>query len=231
MAAENLTPGLSEFLRYLATENCDGERLPALVSLSQHLGISVATLREQLEVARSLGVVEVRPKTGIRRLPYRFTPAVINSLAYATTVDGSYFRAYSDFRNHVEAVYWHQAIQLLTEQDHAHLRDLVNRAFEKLGGSPIQIPHNEHRELHLSIYSRLKNPFVLGTLEAYWEAYEAFGLNLYTDLSYLLKVWTYHRKMVQAICDGKADEGYQALIEHTDLLFERSKSVPRVEFE
>jgi DNA-binding FadR family transcriptional regulator len=231
MAAENVYPELSEFLRYLAIENGDGERLPALTALSQHLGVSVATLREQLEVARALGVVEVRPKTGIRRLPYRFKPAVLNSLSYATAIDATYFQAFSDFRNHIEAIYWHQAVRLLTDQDQAQLWSLVNSAFEKLSGKPIQIPHTEHRELHLSIYSRLKNPFVLGILEAYWEAYEAVGLNLYTDFSYLLRVWDYHRKMVQAICDGNVDEGYRALIEHTDLLLERSRSVPRSKFE
>ncbi|MBE0697482.1 MAG: FadR family transcriptional regulator [Anaerolineaceae bacterium] len=223
MTNERLYPALSEFMRFLAKENGDGERLPALTSLSQHLGVSVASLREQLEVARALGLVEVRPKTGIRRLPYRFAPAVLNSLSYATAINSTYFfKAFSDFRNHIEAAYWHQAVELLTEEDHAHLKDLVNCAFQKLDGSPIQIPHYEHRELHLSIYCHLKNPFVLGILEAYWEAYEAVGLNVYTDISYLKKVWDYHQKMVEAICCGQAEEGFKALIEHTDLLLERS---------
>ena len=70
----------SAFLQYL-TERTDaeGDRLPPLSELSQQLGVSIASLREQLEVARTLGVVEVRPKVGIRRLPYRFKPAVLTS--------------------------------------------------------------------------------------------------------------------------------------------------------
>jgi DNA-binding FadR family transcriptional regulator len=229
MTNEHLYPDLSEFLRYLAKENGDGERLPALASLSQHLGVSIASLREQLEVARALGLVEVRPKKGIRRLPYRFTPAVLNSLSYATAIDSTYFfKAFSDFRNHIEASYWHQAVSLLTPEDHAYLHGLVDRAMQKLDGSPVEIPHSEHRELHLSIYKRLNNPFVTGILEAYWEAYEAVGLVVYTDLSYLQKVWDYHQKMVEAICSGQADSGYQALIEHTDLLQERSKPIKEI---
>lgn len=228
MNNERTFSDLSEFMRYLAKENEDGTRLPSLAALSQQLGVSVASLREQLEVARSLGLVEVRPKTGIRRLPYTFKPAVLNSLSYAAAVDPAYFfLAFSDFRNHIEAAYWRQAVQSLNEEDHEILKSLIHRAMEKLEGQPIQIPHSEHRELHLAIFSHLKNPFVTGVLEAYWEAYEAVGLDLYTDISYLLHVWEYHKDMVDAICTGDIERGHRALVEHTDLLYERAKIVSR----
>jgi len=232
MASAQIFPELSEFLKYLAHENGDGEKLPALTALSLQLGVSTATLREQLEVARALGLVEVRPKTGIRRLPYRFTPAVLHSLSYATAINpGYFFKSFSDFRNHIEFSYWHQAVAQLNERDFDQLRDLVGRAFEKLQGRPIQIPHYEHKELHLSIYRRLNNPFVTGILEAYWEAYEAVGLDLYTDISYLLKVWNYHRDMIEAICRGQVEAGYQALVEHTDLLQKRPQPIIQQKFE
>jgi DNA-binding transcriptional regulator YhcF (GntR family) len=55
MANEREATQLSEFLRYLAKENADGDTLPSLKNLGKQLGISIATLREQLEVARALG--------------------------------------------------------------------------------------------------------------------------------------------------------------------------------
>lgn len=230
MTSEREFKGLSEFMQYLARENSDGDKLPPLTTLSQQLGVSVATLREQLEVARALGLVEVRPKTGIRRLPYQFKPAVLKSLSYAACVDpANFFKSYADMRVHIEAAYWEQAVLMLTPEDHTNLRNLVTNAFVKLNGHPIQIPDSEHRELHLCIYRRLNNPFVSGILEAYWDAYEAFGLNLYTDISYLQIVWEYHRKMVEAICKGDLAAGYRALTEHTDLLQQRalaSRSAP-----
>lgn len=223
---------LSEFLRYLSQHQQDGGRLPSLSRLSEELGISVATLREQLEVARALGLVDVRPKTGIRKLAYTFKPAVIKSLSYAAALEpGYFFHAFSDLRNHIESAYFHQAVQLLTNEDHAELHSLVQRANEKLSGAPIQIPHGEHRELHLLIYRRLNNPFVSGILEAYWEAYEAVGLDVYTDLTYLHTVWAYHQRMVEAICAGNSSEGYRALMEHTDLLSQRVITVKRQNFE
>lgn len=223
---------ISDFLKYLAScEQHNQERIPPLTQLSQQLGISTASLREQLEVARALGLVEVRPRTGIRRLPYTFRPAVLTSLAYSVCIDPESFKSYSDFRQHIEAAYWYQAVSLMTPEDHAYLRELVDDAIEKLHGNPVQIPHYEHRELHLTIYRRLANPFVLGSLEAYWEMYEAVGLDVYTDLNYQERVWQYHQRMVDEISSGNFTAGYQALMEHMDLIFQRSKPFVNQKFE
>jgi len=215
----------SDFLNYLvASPPNNGDAVPTIPSLSElskELGVSVASLREQLEVAEALGLVEVRPRTGIRRLPYNFFPAVYQSLSYAIQLDRSYFDAYSELRNQVEAAFWDKAVRLLTPEDHRTLQSLMARAWDKLHGQPVQIPHPEHRQLHLGIYSRLGNPFVQGVLEAYWEAYEQAGLNVYADYNYLKEVWNYHQQMVDAICTGEFERGYQALIEHKDLLYQR----------
>ena len=218
----------SEFMRYLARlEESNGQQLPALNDLSRELGVSVASLREQLEVARALGLVEVRPRTGTKRLPYSFTPAVRQSLGYALALSDTHFQKYSDLRNNIEAVYWYEAVALLTQEDKQELQALIAHAKEKLNNSAIQIPHDEHRKLHMLIYQRLENPFVTGLLEAYWEAYEAVGLNVFTGgLSYLQEVWRYHTQMVEAICTGNLEAGYQALVQHTDLLYHRSETNP-----
>lgn len=215
------TESLSEFLRYLAAHQQEESGLPALTDLSRELGISVASLREQLEVARALGLVEVRPRTGIRRLPYSFLPAVRQSLAYAMSLDPSNFEAFADLRKNVEAAYWKEAAQKLTSADYDKLKALLENAWRKLNGASIQIPHEEHKQLHLMIYSRLDNPFVRGILEAYWEAYEAIGLNVFTDYNYLQEVWRYHQRMVDAICEQNYEAGYQVMLDHTDLLYHR----------
>ncbi|MCS6994346.1 MAG: FCD domain-containing protein [Anaerolineales bacterium] len=209
---------ISEFMRYLAAHPEAEQGLPPLAVLSEELGVSVASLREQLEVARALGLVEVRPRTGIRRRPYEFLPAVRQSLGYAMALDESNFQRFADLRRHVEAAYWHEAAARLTAEDREKLRQLVARAWEKLDGRPIQIPHEEHKQLHLTIFGRLENPFVSGILEAYWEAYESIGLNVFTDYAYLREVWGYHQRMVDAIASGDLEGGYRALVEHADML-------------
>ena len=221
MASKRLS---SEFLNFLAHNgNLEdrSERIPSLTTLSAELGVSVSRLREQLEVARVLGFVEVRPRTGIRRLPYTFQPAVKESLSYAITLDREYFEAFSDLRRHLETAYWHEAVSRLESVDHEELRALLDQAWSKLRGDPIEIPHPEHRTFHLTIYQRLGNPFVLGLLVAYWDAYEAVGLNVYADYAYLQQVWSYHEQMVKAICSGDLEAGYKALIDHTALIYHR----------
>lgn len=220
----------SEFLDYLfaprsgESENADPARLPSLQELSKELGISVASLREQLEVAKALGLVDVRPHHGIRRLPYTFFPAMTQSLSCAIRSNPENFFIYAELRNHIEASFWHQAVRRLVEQDHQDLQGLLKQAWEKLNGEPVHIPHSEHRQLHLIIFRRVDNLFVTGILEAYWEAYEAIGFNLYADYDYLRQVWKSHQQMVDAICLGDFDRGYQVLVDHTDLLHHRPLS-------
>ncbi|NIM93943.1 MAG: FCD domain-containing protein [Anaerolineales bacterium] len=212
----------SELLNYLARNaKTPGTRIPAIQELAVELDISTGKLREQLEVARQLGMVEVKPKTGIRTLEFSFSEALKASLLFALAVDEEYFYQFGMLRNHIEASFWYEAVGLLHPVDKKKLEVLIQEAWAKLHGEPIQIPHQEHRELHLTIYSRLENPFVVGLLEAYWDAYEAVGLNLYTDYAYLREVWTYHRQMVDAILEDDEDAGYQALVAHTGLLQNR----------
>jgi DNA-binding FadR family transcriptional regulator len=62
-------------------------------------------------------------------------------------------------------------------------------------------------------------------VEAFWDAYEAAGFNLYADYNYLQEVWGFHQEMVAAICAGDFEAGYRALLEHTDLLHHRPEAM------
>jgi DNA-binding FadR family transcriptional regulator len=215
----------NDLFTYLANHHNgadDPDRIPPLDNLSLEIGVSVPKLREQLGAARALGFVDVRPRTGIRRKAYSFTPAVTNSLLYAVARDSNRFADFSDLRVRLEAAYWHDAVCALTPEDVLELNGLIEQAWTRLNGSPITIPHTEHRRLHLTIFSRLGNPFVTGLLEAYWTAYEAVELNAYTDLAYLREVWTYHEKIVRAIAAGDPAASLTAFIEHTNLLHHRA---------
>ncbi|HLD92757.1 MAG TPA: GntR family transcriptional regulator, partial [Anaerolineales bacterium] len=146
-----------DFLEFLAfDQNGNGDRLPSLEALSAQYGVSISVLREQLQVARALGLVEVRPRTGIRRLPYSFAPAVRESLFYAMARDRRAFDQFADVRRHLERAYWFEAVEKLTAEDVGHLRSLVQRAEELLQGDPIRVPHAEHRELHLTIFRHVE---------------------------------------------------------------------------
>lgn len=209
----------SEFLRYLLSNGCrPGERLPSLDEIGAQIGISVGKLREQFEVARVLGLVEASPRRGIRCLKYEFRPAVRLGLMIALALDPGAFRAFSALRIHLETAFWDEAVALLNDADKAHLHSLVIQGKAKLSGDRVQIPYPEHRAFHLGIFRKLENPFVLGLLETYWDAYEAIELNTYADYSYLTDVWAYHERIVEALTAGNASMGKELLSQHMRLI-------------
>jgi DNA-binding FadR family transcriptional regulator len=209
----------SEFLNYILTQDVQpGERLPTLSAISQEIGISVGKLREQLEVARSLGLVSVRPRLGTQREAFNFLPAVRDSALFALAAKEATFRQFSEVRRALETALWPDAVARLTAEDIQALQRIVDRAYEKLEGEPAHIPSAEHRAFHLTIFKRLDNPFVRGLLHAYWDIYEASELTRLASYDYWLEVWRYHRAIADAIAAGELDEGLRLLVEHFQLL-------------
>lgn len=209
----------SPFLRYLIdSEASPGERLPALTEISDELGVSVGKLREQLEVARSLGLVSVRPRLGIQREPFDFAQPLLNSVLFSLAMGEANFEQVSQLRQVVEVGFWDEAVAQLRDADKLILRQLVEKAWQKLRGEPIHIPNSEHRQLHLTIFKRLDNPFVQGILETYWDAYEASELTRFVSYTYWVEVWSYHERIVEALCANDFTLGRQLLVEHFSLL-------------
>lgn len=226
MLPQDLT---SDLLAYMIKHHYQpGDQLPTLTELSSELGISVNKLREQLEVARVLGLVDVRPRAGIRVNEYSFLPAVRLSLLYALAMDHSSFQAFGDLRISVEVCFWREAVARLQPADWDALDSYIEKAWHKLNGTPVRIPHREHRAFHLTIFGHLDNPFVTALLESYWEAYEAEEYHVYADYEYLRQVWSYHERIVQALRLGDVEGSLAAFIEHTRLL--RYRNSPGSEY-
>jgi DNA-binding FadR family transcriptional regulator len=209
----------SQFLNYLIeAQIAPGERVPTLQEIGDELGISVGKLREQLEVARNLGLVSIRPRVGMQREPLDFSKAILPSVLFSLGTGEASFIQFSQLRRAIETELWSSAVVLLTDEDKQRLGDVVNQAWAKLRGQPIHVPNGEHRQFHLLIYSRLDNPFVQGLLASYWDAYEASELTRFASYQYWLDVWSYHEKIADALCANDFDRGRQLLVEHFDLL-------------
>lgn len=210
----------SDLLNYITKQGFQpGDRLPSIQELksTSHLDMSASKVREQLEVARMLGLVEVRSKRGTLVKEYTFTPAVRLSALYALAC-GERFELFASLRNHVEAAYWNEACELLTQDDLDEMQQCIDQANDKLNSPPIHIPNEEHRIFHLTVFKHLDNPFVLGILEAYWDLYEEVGVNRYMDYTYLKQVWDYHTRILTLIRETHFDDAQQAFVEHTRLL-------------
>lgn len=227
-----MTPILSEFLTYLTTlpDQAD-QRIPPLNILSKQLGISVATLREQLEEARSMGIVEVKPKAGIRKLPYDFSTSLKPGLYYALHEGCIAYEQFADLRKHLETVYFVEAAQALDAQSINQLDELVKTALQEINENPGKVPASEHRQFHTLIYTFLNNQYLDGILDAFWDVYHMSGLEVYPDFTYTERVWQYHARIVDQIRNHNYSAGLSLLIEHMDLLNQREKPVQRLTFE
>ncbi len=223
---------LSDLLKYLASiPEDENQRIPSLADLSRQLGVSIATLREQLEVARIMGIVQIKPKAGIHKNRYQLRPVLKASLAYGVEVNPKIFWQVADLRKHLEATYFIEAVQLLSTADKEDLTQLVKKAQKKLRSIPSQLPNQEHREFHLTIYRRLSNQLVCEILETYWDLYRLTGMDVYRDINYVDRVWQYHARIVDQIKSGNYEQGLQILLEHMDLIRTRDRQGLRLSFE
>ncbi len=217
----------SEILRFIIENGFQpGDQLPTIQAISRTMDVSVSKMREALEVARALGALEIKPGRGTRVADYTFAPAVTLSALYAIGLDRENFEHLRLMRNAIEIQFWEQAVCNLTADDITALRGLIAAAFQQLEQQPIQVPVREHRQLHMTIFYKLDNPFVHGMLEAFWEAYEAFGLHLYYDISYHRTVWDYHARIIDAVAGGDIEASRCLLVEHMNLLDTRPRPEP-----
>jgi GntR family transcriptional repressor for pyruvate dehydrogenase complex len=196
-------------------------KLPPMDDLAQTLGVSRGKLREELIAVQAYGIVEMRPGDGTYVRPFDFYPATKTLALYAIECDRKHFDHLYEVRIHLELAFWERAVHGLTQEDMAKLQHILERAEKKLKGTPVEIPHDEHREFHMTVFSELDNEFAQGILRAYWDAYEAVGLHRYFDLSYYESMWDSHRKMVEAILEGRYEDGKDVLAHHFTLLQDR----------
>jgi DNA-binding FadR family transcriptional regulator len=216
-----------DVLQYIVQEGLQtsdtGEliKLPAIGDLAKELHVSRGKLREEMIAAQAYGAVEMRPGDGTYVRPFDFYAPIRTLVLYSIAGDRGNFDRFYRLRARLEIGFWEEAARALTPQDHKVLYSILDRAQSKLEGEQVEIPHEEHRQLHLHIFGRLDNPFVQGLLQAYWDAYEAVGLHRYFDLSYFERMWSWHREMVDALSTGEDERGREVLIRHFTLIEDR----------
>lgn len=221
----------SDLLDYLAEAQRAKSPIPSIAELSKVLGISVASVREQLEVARSLGFVDVKPKVGIQSRVFSMNQLLELGVTFGAKVQPDLPEALRDLRKHLEISYWYEAAPLLTSQDVQSLRDIVAGAFNLISGEPMRIPEQEHRDFHLTIFSHLDNPIVKSIMETFWKSNEEMERAQLPEQAYLEQVWSYHQQITEALEARDFERGFQWLVEHMDLVKQRKKTERSQRFE
>ena len=218
-------------LSYLASNAKEGKSIPSIAQLSDTLGLSASAVREQLEVARQLELVEVKTKTGIQTSSFSAAPAICLAYRYGLELQPDLIWDLLSVRQHLELSYWQEAVVHLTKKDVDYLAENVETAFKKINNRPVIIPIEEHKEFHLAIYRPLNNSFLTSIMEAYWSISLETGIHVLSDKTYLQNVWAYHRKIQQAIATKEYDLGYQALMTHFEIVRTQRKAEIKQRFE
>jgi GntR family transcriptional repressor for pyruvate dehydrogenase complex len=223
--AQNALP--YSIFEYIIKEGCIAReqgkelKLPPMDELAESLGVSRGKLREELIAIQAYGIAEMRPGDGTYVRPFDFYTATKTLALYAIECDRKHFDQLYEVRIQLEFAFWERAARSLIKEDIDRLQRIITSAEKKLQGTPVEIPHAEHREFHTIIFSRLDNEFASGILKAYWDAYEAVGLHRYFELSYYQSMWDSHKKMVEAIVEGRYEDGKEILTHHFTLLGDR----------
>lgn len=213
----------SDLLNYLIQSHFKaGDRIPTISQLAEadHLGISTSKIREQLEVARALGFIDVKSKTGMRFNEYEFGSAIRLSVFFALAQEPElYFEYFTDLRVQLETGCWLAMCESLSAPDFVALHTIIQSARQKLRDERwVQIPHREHGQFHRMLFGKINNPFVNGILNVYWEAYEAIEPRRYARFAYHQKVWDYHEQIITEIEDGNFVKAQATYTEHAQLL-------------
>lgn len=226
-----MKPAKLALLSYLAKIVKEGKSIPSIAQLGKELGLSNATVREQLEVARQLQLVEVKTKTGIQVSPFSISPAICLTSKYGIEINPELVWDLLSVRQHLELAYWQEAVVRLSSEDVEMLGSIVDSAMAKIGKRPLVAPIQEHRDFHLSIYRPLNNVYLNGILESYWDLFHDSEIRLYNDQTSLENVWNYHQKIYQAIASKQYDVGYQALKTHFEIVRSNNKATLKQRFE
>lgn len=198
-------------LRFLADASKNKQEIPSIAELSNILGISVASVREQLEVARQLGFVEVKPRTGIQKKPFSLLPLLNLGMKYGMQCEPKLIHDYAEVRRQLELGYWETACHLISEDQTDYMQFLVDVAFRKLQRKPAIIPDEEQSEFHLTIFRSLGNKVLLNLLEAYWELKVLDGTRMFIDLDDMLSRWSKRQVIVDALREKNVAKGKSAL--------------------
>ena len=97
--------------------------------------------------------------------PFDFYTSIRTLVLYSTACDWRNFDHLYKLRVQLEIGFWEEAVSGLGNEDKQELLQILERAEAKLKGKLVEIPHREHRNFHLLIYSRLDNTFTQGLLK------------------------------------------------------------------
>ncbi|WP_017726299.1 FadR/GntR family transcriptional regulator [Halalkalibacterium ligniniphilum] len=192
-----------------------GDKLPSERALSEALSVSRTSVKEALTVLESSGVVRIRPGVGVF-LVQESSQRLLLKLADLLQEKETTIVELIELRQAIEGDAAYYAASRITEEQKEHLRAVFEKlvAVEKQG----QIAVEEDYQFHLAIIEAANNPLMRDVMNLISDNMirvltknrEASRKN---EL-FIADVVAEHRKIYEAIINGKPDEARKAMWQH-----------------
>jgi GntR family transcriptional repressor for pyruvate dehydrogenase complex len=188
----------------------DGQRLPAERKLCEQFGVSRGTLRQSLADLEKMGIVVIRPGSGIyvkkfssKKIPRRILPVDCNNTTLADIIIA---------RKAIEIAAMELACQRITEKEIQHLKKLIRNMEDSLDSLPDFLKHDIL--FHESLVRASGNPALVTAFEAIAEyhKYSQVFSSSHTNCEDLALAC--HKKLLSALEKNNPKIGRNALTRH-----------------
>ncbi len=189
-----------------------GDALPPETALARQLGVSRNSVREAVRSLAALGIVEVRPGSGLFVREFSFD-SVVDNLAYDAVFNLEEFIHLLDVRRYIELGMVERVIAAAEPSQMATLRRILvdwRQAAERGAYSAA-----EDRSFHRTLYGNLDNPLLARIVDAFWVVY-SLALERVPVAGERDPIETYrrHERIAAALLRGDAAAMREAIMEH-----------------
>ena len=182
-----------------------GDLLPTEQAMSEMLGVSRNVLREAIKAMEIMGMLSAQAGRGTVLHDFNLDFVLQNVVFAAANDVDSTIVDMLDIRKKLELGYMRLAYESLKPQDVARLRQILEamqRSWEQE-----HFFHNDDRDFHLTLFSRVENSTLLSLMTAIWDVDANFKreekIRLLEDT--LIK----HEHIVQAL-EARNEEAFEA---------------------
>jgi DNA-binding FadR family transcriptional regulator len=200
-----------------------GDLLPTEQTLCEMLGVSRNVLREAIKAMELMGMVSAQAGRGTVLLPFNLD-FVFQNVIFANAQDTEkVISNLLDIRKKLEVGYMFEAFRTLQKEDIVKLRQIMDSIYESYEREGFF--HDEDREFHLTLFSRIDNTALLSLMTAIWAVDENFRLE--EKHQHIAPTIPRHEDIVKALEAGNAEAFYAAMLTH----FTTGKYAPGMTFD
>jgi DNA-binding GntR family transcriptional regulator len=177
-----------------------------------------------LKAGERLTQEEIAARLNVSRQPVTHALAVLKSQGFVapsgrrgltvTPVAPQLFEAIYQFRSAVEPLAVRLATPRLTKQAIAHGRSLIKRGRDLVAVGDRLASLQADMDFHLFIYNLSGNPLILETMRLYWRHIQRAMGQVLTCPGMSISVWQEHRRILEQMIRGDADEAGELMRRH-----------------